>query len=79
MNEPYPALARGSQKWLEYANLLTDCTVEDLRESQARFRANRMEQKGREDGYAVAYTDMQLGCIADALVSRESGATGQRD
>jgi hypothetical protein len=79
MNDPYQELRRGSKKWLEYASLLVDCTTDDLRETQARFILNRKEQHGRGDGYAVAYTDMQLGCISNELASRDSGVRRRRD
>jgi hypothetical protein len=70
MNEPYPELARGSESWNTYASYLVDDTVEGLRETQSKFLAYRREKRMEGDARGVAYTDMQLGCIADALAAK---------
>jgi hypothetical protein len=66
-----PQYARGSRSWNEYANCFgPEDTVEDLLELRANFRAYRREKHIEGEDMAVAYTDMQLTIIGEALAAR---------
>jgi hypothetical protein len=70
VTERFPELERGSAQWKEYASLLVDDPVQELLEMRSRFEPYREEKRIEREDRSVAYTDMQLGCISDALQKR---------